>query len=119
MENDKDIVRSFYTECLTANGTANLSEKMSALLADDFVSINAKETKGKAQLIGQVGFFWKLIPDLKWEPQEVLQDGNKVIVNTKIDRKRLWVGKKAKNNHLKASVAENNRPHPRDTQING
>ena len=82
MENIKEIVRSFYTECLTVNSVTNLSDKMGALLAEDFASINAKETKGKAQLVGQVGFFWKLIPDLKWEPLEILQDGNKVIVRS-------------------------------------
>lgn len=82
MENVKGIVKSFYTECLTVNGTTNLTEKMGVLLSDDFQSINAKEIKGKAELIGQIGFFWKLVPDLKWEPQEILQDGNKVIVRS-------------------------------------
>ncbi|OHD16010.1 MAG: hypothetical protein A2086_04820 [Spirochaetes bacterium GWD1_27_9] len=82
MENLKEIVKSFYTECLTVNKTSNPSEKMEKLLAEDFKSINAKETKGKAQLIGQIGFFWKLIPNLKWEPQEILQDGNRVIVRS-------------------------------------
>ena len=51
-------------------------------MADDFQSINIAETKGKAQLIGQVQFFWKLIPDLKWDIQEMLQDGNKVVVRS-------------------------------------
>jgi predicted ester cyclase len=55
---------------------------MGGLLADDFQSINAGETKSKAQLIGQVQGFWKLIPNLKWEVQEMLQDGNKVIVRS-------------------------------------
>lgn len=53
---------------------------MGELLADDFQSINAGETKSKAQLIGQVQFLWKLIPDLKFDIQEMIQDGNKVIV---------------------------------------
>ena len=82
MENLKDIVRPFYTECLTVNSHTNTADVMGKLLADDFQSINVAETKGKAALIGQVGFFWKLIPDLKWDIQEMLQDGHKVVVRS-------------------------------------
>lgn len=82
MENIKELVSSFYTKCLTVNAETNVAEFMGNLLADNFQSINAKETKVKAALIGQIQFFWKLIPDLKWEPQEILQEGNQVIVRS-------------------------------------
>lgn len=82
MEGIKSIVSKFYTNCLTVNSETNLSEEMDKLFADNFQSINAKETKGKAVLIGQIQYFWKLIPDLKWIPQDILQDGNKVIVRS-------------------------------------
>ena len=82
VENLKELVKKFYTDCLTVNNFADVPAIMGKLLADDFQSINAKETKGKAALTGQVQFFWKLIPDLKWVPQEILQDGNKVIVRS-------------------------------------
>jgi len=82
MENFKELVKSFYTKCLTVNSETNVAEFMNNLLAENFQSVNAKETKVKAALIGQVQFFWKLIPDLKWEPQEILQDGNQVIVRS-------------------------------------
>ncbi len=82
MENLKEIVKSFYTDCLTVNDHTDVASVMEKLLADDFQSVNAKETKGKAALTGQIQFFWKLIPDLKWEPQEILQDGNNVVVRS-------------------------------------
>lgn len=82
MDNLKEIVRSFYTDCLTVGGNADVAAIMNRLLADDFQSISSAETKGKAQLIGQIQFFRKLIPDLKWETQEMLQDGNKVVVRS-------------------------------------
>lgn len=82
MENLKDVVRPFYAECLTVNPKSDPAGVMSRLLADDFQSVNAAETKGKAQLIGQVQFFWKLIPDLKWDVQEMLQDGDRVVVRS-------------------------------------
>lgn len=82
MENLKEIVRPFYTDCLTVNKHADAAKIMNGLLADDFQSINSSETKGKAQLTGQVQFFWKLIPNLKWEIQEMIQEGNKVVVRS-------------------------------------
>lgn len=82
MQTLKELVKTFYTDCLTVNSRTDVAATMSRLLADQFQSINAGETKGKAQLIGQIQFFWKLIPDLKWEVQEMLQDGNKVIVRS-------------------------------------
>jgi predicted ester cyclase len=82
MDNLKEIVRPFYTQCLTVNTEANVAEIMGKLLADSFQSVNSAETKGKAQLTGQVQGFWKMIPNLKWEPQEILQDGNRVIVRS-------------------------------------
>ena len=82
MENIKDLVKTFYTDCLTVNDHTDVAKVMGKLLADDFQSISAKEVKGKAALTGQIQFFWKLIPDLKWEPQELLSDVNKVIVRS-------------------------------------
>ena len=82
MDNSKEIVKTFYTDCLTVNSHADAVEVMGKIFADDFTSINAKETKTKAALTGQVQFFWKLIPDLKWIPEEILQDGNRVIVRS-------------------------------------
>lgn len=82
MENLKEIVKPFYTKCLTVNTEANVAEIMGNLLADDFQSITVAETKSKVQLTGQVQGFWKLIPNLKWEIQEMLQDGNRVVVRS-------------------------------------
>ena len=82
MENLKEVVRPFYTECLTVNPHTNTNEVLGKLLADDFQSHNAKESKGKQQLTGQIAGFWKLMPDLKWEIQEMIQEGNKVVVRS-------------------------------------
>jgi steroid delta-isomerase-like uncharacterized protein len=81
-QNLKEIVTPFYSKCLTVNSDINVAELMGKLLADDFKSIGTVKVKGKAQLTGQVQHFWKLIPDLKWEIQEMLQDGNRVIVRS-------------------------------------
>jgi steroid delta-isomerase-like uncharacterized protein len=82
MKDIKEVVKPFYTKCLTVNAETNTAEVMDKMLADNFQSISSTETKGKAQLTGQVQHFWKLIPDLKWEIQEMLQDGNRVVVRS-------------------------------------
>ena len=71
-----------YTDSLTVNKNADAAAVMNRLLAENFQSIGSADTKGKAQLIGQVQFFWKLIPDLKWDVQEMIQEGNKVVVRS-------------------------------------
>lgn len=82
METIKDLVQKLYTDCLTVNTRSDPAEVMGRLLADDFVSQGSVDAKGKPQFTGQVQFFWKLIPDLAWTPQEILQDGDRVIVRS-------------------------------------
>lgn len=80
MQNLKEIVALLYTDCLTVNPQSDPATVMNQILADGFQSINVGATKTKAQIMSQVQHFWKLIPDLKWEIQDILQDGKKVIV---------------------------------------
>ena len=76
-----NVVTPFYNDCLTVNSHANPSEVLDHILTDDFISVG-NPNKSKQALSGQVQFFWKLIPDLKWEIQEIFVDGNKVIVRS-------------------------------------
>lgn len=82
MENLKEIVAPFYTQCLTVNTETNVTEKMGQILADNFQSKGSTDVKTKEQLIGQIGYFWKLVPDLKWEIQEMIAEGNQVVVRS-------------------------------------
>jgi predicted ester cyclase len=78
----KQLVRGFYSDCLTVNRHADPAAVMARLLADDFQSINASGAKDKATMIKQVQGFWQLIPDLAWLPEEVFEDGEAVIVRS-------------------------------------
>ena len=82
MDQLADLVRPFYTDCLTVNTHSDAAAVMQRLLADDFVSRGSVDVKSKAQLIGQIQFFWKLVPDLKWDIQQVIQEGNTVVVRS-------------------------------------
>lgn len=76
------IVSPFYRQALTVNTDSTPAAVLDRILAPDFQSINSQEVKDKATLIKQVGFFWQLIPDLVWAPQDVVigADGKKVVV---------------------------------------
>ena len=82
MDKNKEALISFYEKALTVNTATTPTKVLSEVLADNFISRGSVESKGKSQLIGQVEFFWKLIPDLKWEPQDMVNDGNKYVVRS-------------------------------------
>jgi predicted ester cyclase len=82
MDISKEILTTFYRKCLTVGPDLNVAEMTGKILADDFISHGSVESKTKEQLTGQIGFFHKLIPDLKWEPQEIIVDGNKYVVRS-------------------------------------
>ena len=79
---NKEALIAFYEKALTVNTETSPEAVLATILADNFVSKGSVETKTKEQLTRQLGFFWKLIPDLKWLPQEILNDGNKYIVRS-------------------------------------
>ncbi len=76
------IIAPFYRKALTVNSETTSTAVLDQILADDFQSINGQETKSKAVLTKQLEFFWKLIPDLKWDPQDLVISGNKVVVRS-------------------------------------
>ena len=80
--NLSSIVRPFYEQALTVVPGGDPAAVLGALLADGFRSENAQEVKSKAALIGQVGHFWKLVPDLRWDIEEVLEAGDRVVVRS-------------------------------------
>lgn len=82
MDENKEALIAFYRKALTVNTETTSNEVLSKVLDDKFVSYGSTDSKAKEQLIGQVGFFWKLIPDLNWMPQEIITEGNKYVVRS-------------------------------------
>jgi len=82
MSNSKSVVETFYNKCLTVNPETDTNEVLEKLLADDFRSKNAGGEKPKQALIGQVAMFWKIMPDMKWEIQETIEQGNQIVVRS-------------------------------------
>ena len=81
----KDVVQTFY-DFLSNPASQTHADAFIASTADGWQSIGdySGENKQRDQFIGQVsGFFAKLIPDLNWEVQEMLQEGNKIVVRSR------------------------------------
>jgi predicted ester cyclase/heme-degrading monooxygenase HmoA len=82
-QNDvKALVARFYDDALTVNSRTTSTAVLEEILAPGFLSINSHEVKPKAVLINQVELFWRLIPDLRWKPEDILVSGAKVVVRS-------------------------------------
>lgn len=68
MEDLKQIVLPFYEKALTVNTETNPNAVLNDLLAEGFTSYGTLDNKTSDELIGQLSFFWKMIPDLVWAP---------------------------------------------------
>lgn len=84
MDKNREALVAFYKKALTVNTETTPTKVLTEVLAGDFISSGSVESKGKPELMGQVEHFWKLIPDLKWEPQDIITEGNKYVVRSSV-----------------------------------
>ncbi|ETX00438.1 MAG: hypothetical protein ETSY1_11210 [Candidatus Entotheonella factor] len=79
--NDRAVVEAFYTQLLSEPTATDLSERASKILVQDWVSIpTSRGGTGREGFVKTLQGFGAVIPNLKWEPQEILQSGNRYIV---------------------------------------
>lgn len=77
---DLDTVRAFYAEVLT-DPAGTTEERYFELFSPDVVSIPTPPGGPGAQgMLNTIAFLGKVVPDLKWEPQEILQFENRYVV---------------------------------------
>lgn len=82
---EKTVVQSFY-DFLSNPASEEHAAAFKSATTEEWESIGdySGANKKRDQFIGQVsGFFAKLMPDLKWEVQEMIQEGNKVVVRSR------------------------------------
>lgn len=84
MADDKKVVQAFY-DLLSNPGSETHTVAFKSATTDTWESIGdySGANKSKEQFLGQVGGFAKLIPDLNWDVQEMIQEGNKVVVRSR------------------------------------
>ena len=79
---NKEAINAFYNRALTVNNLTRPTAVLTPLMASGYQSSSSEDAKNAEQLMGQLEYFWKLVPDLKWEPQEILNDGDTYIVRS-------------------------------------
>ena len=82
MQDLKDIVKPFYTACLTANSGVDVQAVIDSLLADNFQNINTAQRIDKTGFKEYVPGIFRMIPNLNCDIEEMLQEGNKVVVRS-------------------------------------
>ena len=83
--NEKLVVQSFY-DFLSNPASEDHAQAFKDVTDENWQSIGdySGSSKKRDQFIGQVsGFFAKLMPDLNWEVQEMIQEGNTVVVRSR------------------------------------
>ena len=74
------VVHAFYRELLSKPATVT-EETLYAVLARDYVSIPTPPAgPGAEGVFNTLKFFGQAVPDLAWEPQEILRTGNRYTV---------------------------------------
>ncbi|WP_282605253.1 ester cyclase [Pelagibius sp. Alg239-R121] len=76
------VVKPFYTKILTRSSGADVAETAMEVLDSDWRSIGAYGTPAKTRekFVAQIQKFGEIIPDLAWNIEEMITDGNRVIV---------------------------------------
>jgi len=82
--NNKDTVQLFY-DFLSNPGSQSHAAAFKDASADNWESIGNYSGKNKSRdaFIGQLGGFDKLIPDLEWAVEDMIEDGNKIVVRSR------------------------------------
>lgn len=81
LANDKAVVQTFYD--FLSNPTSDKhATAVKAATSESWESIGdySGKTKSRGKFLGQVGGFGKLIPDLNWAVEEMIQQGNRIVV---------------------------------------
>jgi predicted ester cyclase len=79
---NRAVVEGFYGRVLSGTTAPDLTERMSQALAPSWESIGdySGAKKSREQFAGQLQGFGKLIPDLTWKIEELIEAGDRIVV---------------------------------------
>ncbi|MFY0613588.1 MAG: ester cyclase [Hyphomicrobiaceae bacterium] len=81
--NDRAVVEAFYSQLLSNPTAPDITTRARKIVVEDWVSIpTPRGGKGAEGLIKTLKKFGKAISKIKWQPQEILQVGNRYIVRS-------------------------------------
>ncbi|MCM0019018.1 MAG: ester cyclase [Tagaea sp.] len=79
---DRVAVEAFYTQVINGAGSADLAQRAERVLAPNWESVGdySGRNKTRAEFVAQMGGFASVLPDMRWEIIEILQQGNRYVV---------------------------------------
>ena len=82
---DRAVVEAFYLQLLSSATAADVPARAAKIMAPSWESIGDYSGKNKTReaFVGQLQGFGKLMPDLKWAPQEIVQHGQVFVVRSR------------------------------------
>ena len=83
---DLDVVKAFYTKLLSSPSApeALTRDDLYSVLSEDYVGDPTPPAgPGAEGVFNTIMFFGEAVPDLTWEPQEILQHGNRYTVRAR------------------------------------
>ncbi len=84
LADDKALVQTFYDYLSNPASDAHADAFKSAATSDwESIGDYSGKVKTRDAFIGQVGGFGKLIPDLNWAVEEMIQEGDRVVVRSR------------------------------------
>ncbi|MEM7636261.1 MAG: ester cyclase [Pseudomonadota bacterium] len=84
LADDKALVQTFYDYLSNPASDAHADAFKSAATSDwESIGDYSGKVKTRDAFIGQVGGFGKLIPDLSWAVEEMIQEGDRVVVRSR------------------------------------
>ena len=83
---DRLVVEAFYTQLLSSAAAPDVPDRAVKIMAANWESIGdySGANKSRDQFVRQLQGFGKLMPDLKWSVQEIMQDGNRYVVRSRV-----------------------------------
>ncbi len=79
---NKEAIKVFYNKALTVNSETRPTVALTPYMTEAYKSSSSAGSKNAKELMGQLEFFWKLIPDLKWEIQQIVNEGDVYVVRS-------------------------------------
>ena len=81
---DKAVVQVFY-DLLSNPGSDSHADEFSTAVSDEWESVGnySGVNKSKEKFLDQMKGFAQLIPDLNWAVEEMIQEGNRVVVRSR------------------------------------
>ncbi len=84
LADDKALVQTFYDYLSNPASDAHADAFKAATTAEwGSIGDYSGKIKTRNAFVGQVGGFGKLIPDLKWAVEEMIQEGDRVVVRSR------------------------------------